>query len=689
MPEIVFECPICKVEIEADQSMAGDSAVCPNCDGTIMIPLQGISKGMNIGGFELEEKLGTGGMGEVWRAKQLSIDRQVALKILSPGLVNNQEFVGRFLREGKNSGKLDHPNLITAFDAGMDKGVYYLAVSFVEGINLSDKIKMDKVLPEAEALEIIKSISEALEYAWTEHKILHRDIKPSNIMIDKKGTPKLMDMGISKSITENCDLTMSGVIMGTPYYISPEQALAKPDVDFRTDIYSLGATLYHIVTGRVPYDADTALSIITMHITDKFVLPEYINPNISAHCSTLIQIMMARKPNDRQNSWAQVIKDVKLVIAGDAPETQLKEKGVVADSAPEAEKTQSLRIDQGKVVTPQMEKHGRINVKVSGGLMDRHFKSVKTPLNTPVQSQAPANAGAVDGASTVRLVYDKNIQPPVIPIQKMRQPEPPQPAPPPAVAVQEKTAPVKSEDVKNKIVKNLVKKKRLKPMALAVIVIIPVIIAIGIFVKFKIDDLQAQTHETQIRTVLMKLQKHAALYIESGEYQAAAKVYLEYSDEYAKETEKERNRLADECYAKQKEIDEIFKKDEITDKEELQKVLVALNPGYDGKGKVLVEGGIITGLQLPNKSIVDLMPLKKLKDLKSLNIGECTNIKDLTPLLECKKLEKLIVYPYLKDIQVLKKLRSLKFISQDNVPVSQMKTAEKFWEDMDRKRMND
>lgn len=159
---------------------------------------QDLHKDLKIDDFLLLEKLGSGGMGEVWKAKQLSMKRDVALKILSPELSRNEEFVERFLNEAIMTGRLQHPNIITAYTAGSCGIYYYLATQFVDGIELQDKLRVDGMLSEREALNIIKVIASALCYAWEQHRILHCDIKPGNIMIDRYRIPYLMDMGISK-----------------------------------------------------------------------------------------------------------------------------------------------------------------------------------------------------------------------------------------------------------------------------------------------------------------------------------------------------------------------------------------------------------------------------------------------------------------------------------------------------------
>lgn len=327
MPEINFTCPNCRAEIEADESSAGAVVPCPNCNVTVMIPLQGISPGMRIAGYEVLRRLGSGGMGEVWLARHTSMDRQVALKILSPALTSNKEFVTRFIKEVQTAAKLEHQNIVTAFDAGVDNNIHYLAMSYIDGVLLDDMLRIERKIPEKEALQIIRCVAEALRYAWNEYKILHRDIKPANIMLDCRRIPKLMDMGISKSLAEEKKLTMTGIIVGTPYYMSPEQARADTDIDCRSDIYSLGATLYHLVTGEVPYDAPTTMGILTKHITDPFPPPQNRNPEVTDGCSALLEAMMAKKADDRPKTWEDVIKDIDLVLSGRFPATERPEIG--------------------------------------------------------------------------------------------------------------------------------------------------------------------------------------------------------------------------------------------------------------------------------------------------------------------------------------------------------------------------
>jgi len=333
MAEFTFNCPLCALPMNADEQFRGHTIPCPHCNQNIVIPEFSIQAGMQIGGYVMEKMLGVGGMGEVWLAHQTAMSRKVALKLLSPSLTKNSEFVDQFMREVKMTGRLEHPNVITAFDAGVDHGLYYLAIAFVDGEELEDKLEREGRLPEKEALKTALAVAKALNYSWQEAHILHRDVKPANIMIEKTGIVKLMDMGISKSVSESSSITQSGTIVGTPHYISPEQAQAVTDLDFRSDAYSLGATLFHMVTGTVPFDADNPMGVLTKHITEKLPDPRSVYPEMSEACSLLIQILMRKDRDDRQQSWDEVEKDIRLVIKGNLPSSVKK------DANPKAAKT--------------------------------------------------------------------------------------------------------------------------------------------------------------------------------------------------------------------------------------------------------------------------------------------------------------------------------------------------------------
>ena len=319
MSKLIMICEGCGTKREVDEKLAGTVLVCSNCKASIHVPLTDIGEGSVIGGFILEKQLGFGSMGEVWLACQKTMNRKVALKILSRKFALDSQFVDRFLKEVQISAKMDHPNMVTAFDAGCDNDIYYLAITFVDGLTLEDKLEAVGVFNEKEAIKVILDIASALKYAWEEFQIIHRDIKPANIMIDHKGVGKLMDLGISKNTTEETNLTMTGTIIGTPYYMSPEQGIGDKNLDFHSDIYSLGATLYHLVTGEVPFQATSALGIVSKHITEPFPPPQDKNPHVSDECSALLEIMMAKECALRQDSWDAVIADMKLVLAGEFP----------------------------------------------------------------------------------------------------------------------------------------------------------------------------------------------------------------------------------------------------------------------------------------------------------------------------------------------------------------------------------
>lgn len=314
MPELTFNCSYCGVKIEADSTLAGKIIQCPKCSHAVKVSEGLMRGGMVLGGYSLEKLLGKGGMGEVWLATQTSMGRKVGLKILAHGLSKDPEFIARFNQEMKLVAKLDHPGIVSAYEAGFDKGFYFLATSYVNGATLEAKMDAGKIFGEEEALAIAGKVAEALKYAWNKHRILHRDIKPANIMVDDNGDVKLMDMGISKSLLEDKSLTMTGSILGTPYYMSPEQAKAEKDIDHRADIYSLGATLYHMLTGRFPYNATTSMGVLAMMISENATPIREISPKISVKCERLIAKMMAKDKENRQGSWQEVIDDIEQVL---------------------------------------------------------------------------------------------------------------------------------------------------------------------------------------------------------------------------------------------------------------------------------------------------------------------------------------------------------------------------------------
>ncbi|HCE41961.1 MAG TPA: hypothetical protein DET40_00240 [Lentisphaeria bacterium] len=314
MPDIKFNCLKCGTEIEAEATLAGKIIQCPGCRNAVKAPENLMAPGMILGGYELGMLLGKGGMGEVWLSTQDSMQRKVALKILSPSLSKDPELIARFINEMKMVAKLDHPGIVSAYEAGHANGLYFLATSYVDGKTLDSMLDSGTVFDEKDALSIARKVAESLLYAWDKHRILHRDIKPANIMIEEGGAVKLMDMGISKSLKDDCSITMTGFIVGTPYYMSPEQAKAEKDIDQRADIYSLGATLYHMLTGHLPYNATSTMGILARVISEQLTPVREINPKLSAKCDLLISKMMAKDRMERQESWQEVIDDIDDVL---------------------------------------------------------------------------------------------------------------------------------------------------------------------------------------------------------------------------------------------------------------------------------------------------------------------------------------------------------------------------------------
>jgi len=280
---------------------------------------KGIATTHQIPGYQILGKIGAGAMAVVYKARQLSLNRIVAIKILPKRFTENKDYVERFYKEGQAAGKLNHPNIVQAVDVGEAGGYHYFVMEFVEGKTLYDDIAAGKVFSEQESLGVIIQVAEALRHAHS-MGLIHRDVKPKNIMINKEGIVKLADMGLARETTDiEAAKTEKGKAYGTPYYISPEQIRGEMDIDGRADIYGLGATFYHLVTGRVPFMADDPVEVMKKHLKDELVPPDHINTSLSGGASEVIEVMMAKNRDDRYSNIDELLVDLKAVRAGEAP----------------------------------------------------------------------------------------------------------------------------------------------------------------------------------------------------------------------------------------------------------------------------------------------------------------------------------------------------------------------------------
>jgi serine/threonine-protein kinase len=280
---------------------------------------KGPSSSHQIPGYQFIEKIGAGAMAVVYKGKQLSLNRVVAIKILPKRFMQNPEYVERFYKEGQAAGKLNNPHIVQAVDVGEAGGYHYFVMEFVEGKTLYDDLSKGKVFNEKEALDIVIQVAEALRHAHS-MGLIHRDVKPKNIMINKEGVVKLADMGLARETTDiEAAKTEKGKAYGTPYYISPEQIRGEMDIDERADIYGLGATFYHLVTGRVPYMAEDPVEVMRKHLRDELVPPDHINTSLSSGVSEVIEVMMAKNKVGRYSNCDELLADLKAVRAGDAP----------------------------------------------------------------------------------------------------------------------------------------------------------------------------------------------------------------------------------------------------------------------------------------------------------------------------------------------------------------------------------
>ncbi|HEU0297788.1 MAG TPA: serine/threonine-protein kinase [Anaerolineales bacterium] len=295
--------------------------------------MENFQPGQMLGAYRIIGKIGQGGMATVYKAYQPSMDRHVAIKVLPGQLADSPEFVKRFQQEARIIARLEHPHILPVFDFGEDNGITFFVMRYFDAGTLKDKMAAGP-LPIHEIDRIFTQLADALGYAHA-RGIVHRDLKPANALVDADGNLFLTDFGIAKLLeSASPRLTQTDAIMGTPAYISPEQAQAGP-VDQRSDIYSLGIILYEMVTGRVPYVADTPLAVILKHVSDPLPLPSVVKTDISPAIEQVILKALAKNPNDRfattaefVAAWKRALREMDTLAR--APEVQT----VVSPSTP-------------------------------------------------------------------------------------------------------------------------------------------------------------------------------------------------------------------------------------------------------------------------------------------------------------------------------------------------------------------
>jgi eukaryotic-like serine/threonine-protein kinase len=297
---VTATCAQCANLIDVTGLEPGDGITCPYCGNQFPITRQ-------FGNFVLERQLGAGGMGTVYLGKDITLDRVVAVKVLKPELVSDQKFMATFLREAEITASLNHPNIVQVYAFGQHEGVYYMVVEYISGGSLDDRIAERGQITELEGIEIGIAVARGLECALQRGGLIHRDIKPGNMLFNANNTPKVVDFGLSLSYetTDHFD----GEIWGTPYYVAPEKLEREPET-FKSDLYSLGATLFHAMSGRPPYEGEDPNSVAMMHLSGKVISLKAFVPDISDQTAYAVSKAMARYPADRYDSYAEFIQQL-------------------------------------------------------------------------------------------------------------------------------------------------------------------------------------------------------------------------------------------------------------------------------------------------------------------------------------------------------------------------------------------
>ena len=317
LSEVKVFCRSCKTVQSCGLSELGKPHQCSRCSEYFIVPRERFAPGVTIADYVIEELIGSGGCGSVFRAWQISLDRPCALKILHERVLTSEAELHELTKEGRLAGRLNHPSIVQCYAIGEEDSVFYYAMELIDGKSLKQILSKRWRLQPSRAIDIVIQIADALEYAWSRERLVHRDIKPDNIMIDHDGFAKLTDMGLaltSHALHQAADKE-NDEIQGSPHYLSPEQIMGQPQ-DLRSDIYSLGIVLYQCLSGGFPFNGDSPQELLMHHLDT--VVPDLrdSNPDLPPALTRLICRMMAKSPAERPGDYAQLKRELVIIRNG-------------------------------------------------------------------------------------------------------------------------------------------------------------------------------------------------------------------------------------------------------------------------------------------------------------------------------------------------------------------------------------
>ena len=368
-----------------------------------------------LGPYRLLKKIGAGGMGAVYLAELPGSRERVALKVLPKASAQDEESLRRFLREVDAARRLEHPNIVRSSGGGEDRGYHFYVMEFVEGETLGTRLRREEAVDPDEATQIVHQIARGLAYAHG-LGIVHRDIKPDNVIVSIDGVAKILDMGLSKIIGEEQSfLTTSGVMVGTPHYISPEQARADKDVDGRADLYSLGATYYHLVTGEPPFRGHTAVEVIAQHLNKQLPDPRDVRDGVPEGVVHVLRRMLAKERDDRYPNAFALIADLDAVLQGRVPESKALDPSrstVAQPLSKEARERFRARIRRRPPPRPS-----RLPLWIGAAVAALALVAVAVRPKAPPPDAKPPPAEVVDVPKLLRLDLGGGVEMEFIPVK--------------------------------------------------------------------------------------------------------------------------------------------------------------------------------------------------------------------------------------------------------------------------------